>query len=383
MAADRHSVSQETLAWAIARAGYRAVDLARKYPDLSAWLDGTKSPTYRQVDALSQTLSLPIAILFMRTPPTLPDPRPLYRSLSITGPEVVGPALARQLHRAQLFQNAIRAIYPDRDCKLTSDGPTLFDADTDIVEAAASLRIFLGVSEEERLNWPRSSDNALKRWRERLEYSDIQVFKSAFHDQDIAGFCIHDLRHPLIYVNNSQPKTRQIFTLFHETCHLILGYSGVDQVEEGRIPERRAYQKLERFCDAFAAEFLAPRSLVERMIDSENSYAENAETIGSRLNISREVILGQFVSIGTLTWGNYHVIIDRWRSDPGKDSKSKGGSFYNNQLAYLGRQYISDVLNAHRRANIDGDEAARFLGIAPRLVDRLAANVEGHVDVRD
>ena len=37
-----------------------------------------------------------------------------------------------------------------------------------------------------------------------------------------SGFSLYDEEFPIIYVNNSNTKTRQIFTLFHELAHLML-----------------------------------------------------------------------------------------------------------------------------------------------------------------
>jgi len=42
----------------------------------------------------------------------------------------------------------------------------------------------------------------------------VFVFKDAFRAEDYCGFSLFDPVFPLIYVNNSMPKSRQIFTLF-------------------------------------------------------------------------------------------------------------------------------------------------------------------------
>jgi Zn-dependent peptidase ImmA (M78 family) len=42
----------------------------------------------------------------------------------------------------------------------------------------------------------------------------VFVFKDAFRAEDYCGFSLFDPVFPLIYVNNSMPKSWQIFTLF-------------------------------------------------------------------------------------------------------------------------------------------------------------------------
>lgn len=43
---------------------------------------------------------------------------------------------------------------------------------------------------------------------------------------------IYDKVFPLIIVNNSMAKTRQIFTLFHELGHLLFETSGIDKLKD-------------------------------------------------------------------------------------------------------------------------------------------------------
>jgi Zn-dependent peptidase ImmA (M78 family) len=68
----------------------------------------------------------------------------------------------------------------------------------------------------------------------------VSVFKDAFRVDDYSGFCLYDDEFPLIYVNNSTSKTRQIFTLFHELAHLISHTSGIDTLRNDfidRLPD--------------------------------------------------------------------------------------------------------------------------------------------------
>lgn len=74
----------------------------------------------------------------------------------------------------------------------------------------------------------KTNEEALKYWRTLLEEHGIFIFKDAFKDEECSGFCLYDNVFPVIYLNNSQPKIRQIFTLFHELAHLLFRTGGVD-----------------------------------------------------------------------------------------------------------------------------------------------------------
>lgn len=64
---------------------------------------------------------------------------------------------------------------------------------------------------------------------------------------------------PVIYLNNSTTKTRQIFSLLHELAHLLLSINGLSKFDTdyiARLPESE--KQLEIFCNAIAAEILIP-----------------------------------------------------------------------------------------------------------------------------
>jgi Zn-dependent peptidase ImmA (M78 family) len=62
---------------------------------------------------------------------------------------------------------------------------------------------------------------------------------------------------PVVYLNNSTTKTRQIFSLLHELAHLLIGINGLSKFDTSyidRLPQ--VEKKIERFCNAIAAEVL-------------------------------------------------------------------------------------------------------------------------------
>ena len=91
----------------------------------------------------------------------------------------------------------------------------------------ARVREYLGVTLAQQTAW-RDADEALKEWRRALHRVGIFVFKDAFREESFSGFSLYDDVFPIIYVNNSVPETRQIFTLFHELGHLLFHTSGID-----------------------------------------------------------------------------------------------------------------------------------------------------------
>ena len=72
---------------------------------------------------------------------------------------------------------------------------------------------------------------------------------------------LYDSEFPIIYINNSMPKTRQIFTLFHELSHLLFKTGGIDKIRDTYVNSLSGDdRRIEIFCDKFAGDFLVPEN---------------------------------------------------------------------------------------------------------------------------
>ena len=106
---------------------------------------------------------------------------------------------------------------------------------------------------EQQFAWG-NAETALEEWRKVLFNVGIYVFKDSFREPDYSGFCLYDDEFPIIYVNNTTAKTRQIFTLFHELAHLLFHTSGVDTRGDRFVNELAGDdRRIEVICNRMAA----------------------------------------------------------------------------------------------------------------------------------
>src|SRR5258708_22518546 len=76
---------------------------------------------------------------------------------------------------------------------------------------------------------------------------------------ELSGFSISRDGLAAICVNDREPtEGAKIFTLFHEYCHLLLRKTG--------ISDENSRNKVERFCNQFAASFLIPMSALTNAV---------------------------------------------------------------------------------------------------------------------
>lgn len=254
-----------------------------------------------------------------------------------------------------------------RDIQITPDTP--FDW------AATAVREYLGVSLEAQLSW-RNVQEALTVWRQVVQDSGIFVFKRAFKQKGISGFCLYDDEFPIIYLNNGTAVSRQIFTLFHELAHLLLRTNGVTQVNMEYIDSlHRPARDIELFCNRFAAEFLVPSSHFDtRLSDNTPINDQWIRNIAKAYSVSREVILRRLLDKGLVTSEYYRTKINEWYSETSKKGGS-GGNYYATQITYLGDKFLNIAFDKYYSGRASIEQIADYLDMKVPTVMELEARM--------
>ena len=115
------------------------------------------------------------------------------------------------------------------------------------------------------------------------------------------------------YVNNTSAKSRQIFTLFHELAHLHFHTSGIDKINDSYInnlPDDA--QKIEVFCNRFAAKFLVPDDYFWEIFAGKAPNRDIASELASLFKVSREVIYRKFLDRQLIDQQEYIQATESW-----------------------------------------------------------------------
>ncbi len=381
MAVRATGINPAMLRWTRERAGYSVEEVAsrRKVPPerVRAWETGAGYPTWRQLENLAyEDYHRPTVLFFLNNAPdentTAAEFRRLpSRMLDDLHPDTlyaVRQARARQIDLAELIgpQGAgERFILRDLQGNADAGNP---------VALASAAREYLGVILDEQKEW-RYVDDALVRWREQIEDVGVWVFKRSFKQKDVAGFCLNDDTFPVIYLNNGQAKTRQIFTLFHELAHLLFDFNHLERLDDQRyLPELSGAERtVEIACNQFAGAFLVPDEDFENAIADQSDSAVTDESVGNLAalyGVSREVILRKFADRDSLVDEQYRETVERWRSEQ-PPSSGLGGNYYATQATYLGKKYLRVAFLAWEEGRIDDFQLAAFLGVKGSSLDGL------------
>jgi Zn-dependent peptidase ImmA (M78 family)/transcriptional regulator with XRE-family HTH domain len=348
--------------------------LKRAVETVDAWESGKAAPTYPQLEALAYDIyKRPLALFFMPAPPEEPRAQAEFRSL----PDVDLGKLSREtallIRKARAFQAALIELHGDRN---PAPSPIWRQVQVDPGRNANSqadrVRDALGVSLED-VRQQSDAGAALKIWRRAVEQAGIHVFKESFKQRELSGFCLWHPEFPVILINNSTSKTRQIFSLLHELAHILCDRSGISRFDDRGIdalpPSDR---RIERFCNTLAAEILVPMddfTANSHGIVPERATNEQFAALAERYYVSRSVVLRRFVELGQASM-DFYLAKDREWADQRREGEG-GGNYYATQGAYLSEQFLREVISRYSRRLLTKAEASELIGVKPRNFERF------------
>lgn len=369
--AEQIPINPALLVWARQRAGLSLDAAAQKFKRIADWEAGVSAPTYPQLEALSDTLKVPIAVFFFPEPPDVPPIQETFRTLPAAELDRLPSRVRMLMRKAKAMQINLTELTQGRNPAerlITRD--LQFAPNVDIAEMATAVRQYIGVSVQKQQEW-HNDDAALKEWRTALLNVGVFVFKDAFRADDFSGFCLYDEEFPIIYVNNSSTKTRQIFTYFHELAHLIFHTSGIDKIRDRYIDRLVGdARQIEVICNSFAAQLLLPEDAFQRAMAGRPATEATAEALATQFHVSREVIFRRLLDQGRVTEGQYERAVERWNAQR-QVERAPGGNPYWTKLAYLGREYVALALSQYHQNRINEEQLADFLDTKPRHLGAL------------
>lgn len=361
------TASIPVLRWAAERARLPDADLERSFRKWALWLSGDAQPTLKQLEDFARLTRTPIGYFFLPEPPLLQLPVPDFRTLRDEEPAEPSAELLDTLYLCQQRQDWYRDY-----SRVHGLAPLAFVSSATLKDrpeqAAGAMRQILGLSVAERRALPTWTD-ALRQLISRAEDAGILVMTSSIvgsnsrRKLDVAefrGFALVDDRAPLIFINGSDSKAAQMFTLAHELSHIWLGESGVSNPEVGSVPG----QGVEAWCNRAAAELLMPLDALHEVYEPDEPLTDEVQRLAHLFKVSSLVALrrlydADFIDRDTL-WMNYRQETARIRA---LDRGGSGGNFYRTLSARTGKRFASAVLASTLEGQTLFRDAFHMLGM--------------------
>lgn len=358
------------VSWAIRRAGLDQGDLHRSFPNIEGWDAGIEQPTLRQLETFASKVHVPLGYLLLPAPPVEPLPIPDFRTIedeATTGGSV---ALLDTIYLCQQRQEWYR------DHQLSIGGGAVpivgaFAVDDDSMVAGERLRRELPFDVADRASIS-SWTESLRALIYRAEEMGVLVMKSGVVGNDshrpldveeFRGFALSDSYAPLIFINGRDTIAAQAFTLVHELAHLCLGLTALDDASM----ERAAHGQIERWCNAVAAEVLAPRGSLIRDFRSGADLMPEVQRLARIFRTSTLMLLNRLRDLQLISPEMYREAYSEERARVmqllANRDEGDGGNFYNTQTLRVSRRFAQAVMRSAQAGRVLQRDAYSLLGV--------------------
>ena len=360
----------DMLRWAFSRAGFSKEEAVKAFPQLEAWLSGEKKPTLNQLQKFAARFYVPFGYLLLHSAPTENMPFPMFRGdVALTDhfdlnvyDTVMNVRSRQEWLEDYLLENDIDV------CSIVESA----SLKTSINETVALLRKALDL--EPRWAFGLATvDAAVSKLTEHIEAIGVFIAYNGvvgnnthrpLKVSECRGFALANRVAPYIFVNSSDSKSAQMFTLIHEVAHLMLGISAGHMGEDIAV-----HNVVETYCDKVAAEFLVPATELRQLW---NGDIKNA---ARRFKVSEVVVARRAHDVGILNDEDYKAFGAEYSQRPVKSKKSSGGgSFYLTSVRRVGRLFAIHVRNAVNSRQLSYTDAYRLTGLYGNTYQHFMTN---------
>lgn len=375
------ALKKEIFDWALKRQGLSLDAIREKFAKVDDWIRGTSNPTFKQLESLAKATHTPFGFFFLDSPPQESLAIPHFRTLDDKSPHGTSVDLLETVQQMEQRQAWVREYLVDH-----GDDPLQFVGSCKVNEpptvVAQKIRIALNLEPawaEEHSTWT----SALDALREAMESVGILVFTNGIvgnnthrklSTEEFRGFVLVDEYAPLVFVNGSDAKAAQMFTLAHELAHVFVGASAAFDLKG----LESADDPTERACNAIAAEFLAPEKEFREAWKSFSGSKTPFEQLAKRFKVSSLVAARRGLDLQLVTKKRFFEFYTEYLNREGrKAKKSSGGDFYATQGLRIGKRFGRVVTDAVNSGKLSFSEAYRLTGLHGKTFARFAKSFGG------
>ena len=384
-------INPQMLSWARDRVGLSIAALAQKMKPIrperiAAWEHGDEEdrPTFKQAQRLAYVLRVPFGYLFLAEAPPedlpLPDLR-TKRDAATLNPspdflDVVYDSLRKQewYHEYLEEQDAAQVPFVGKH-----------NAETPVNLIADDIRHTLGIDDDLRRE-AKDNDEYFRLLVRQCERAGILVLRSGIvgnnttrplDADEFQGFAIADDLAPVVFVNQNDYLSAQIFTLLHEVAHLWIGVSGVSDPD---YLERPASNEAihQRFADQIAAEALVPSTEFSTRWDQGHDDATRVGRLRRHYKVSVFVLLRRAYDLGKMSRSKFLSEYDEQRLRI-KPKPKGGGGGYNLFFSRNSYTVTAAVLHSLVAGTLPPTEGATLLNVRPMTL----YNMERFLSLRE
>lgn len=384
MRAVKTVIKPEMVIWARHRTGLPLKEFADKMQVSSdtarQWECGEKALTMTQAKRLSSLALIPFGTLFLNAPPQRRINLPDFRSVKNIPVRTYSPELEATVFEMQEKQDWYKSYLTDNG-NAQLDYVGCINVHSPKSEAVRKIHDILRIPADELEDcrtWEGYFDIIVRH----MENAGVTVIRNgvvgnnshrSLNVEEFRGFVLVDKLAPLIFINGKDSKNAQMFTLIHEFVHILLGESGLIDVNPDNAPSN----SIEKYCNEAAAEFLVPQQDLGRMWETMNPEEENLGNLFLKLaknfRVSSIVIIIRCKDLGLIPTDQANIFLQKEmdKITAMKKQRSSGGNFYATLKYRVGLNFAKSIISEVADHNISYQDAFRLLHV--KNTDKLIA----------
>lgn len=378
------NIQPAIISWALSQTSEEKLG-TKLVDNIKHWLDGTKSPTFNQIEDFSKKSHIPLGYFFLQTPPIEQISLLEYRTLDSI--QLTNPSrnLIDTIHDMEAVQEWMVNYRKEWNYDTISIVGSLKGI-TDISVIADTIRKDLGLN----IEWYKDCGDpseAFNKVRGLLEECGIVVMMNgivgknthrALDVNEFRAFAMVNEWAPLIFINGADSAGGRLFSLFHELVHLWIGendlYNDTKYSANGIKP-------IEVTCNAVAGALMVPKTaFLEKWNNNTNDdIHEKIKELARMFRCSSSVIARRALDNKKIDQNVYNMVIaDAIEAYiQTKQEKSSGGDYYRVARSKLDGVFVRALCESVNSGRTSFTEAYRLTNTTSKTFSEVASGLGG------
>lgn len=379
---ERIQIKREILFWALQESQKEKAEVFGKFPQMADWINGTKKPTFKQLQNLAAYLKIPLGYLFLKTSPQTDIMEVEFRSINSKLPDI-----SKNLKDTIMSMDIKRNWMSDYRRDLGWDKLTLMERfsqqkNNRLHHDALLAKKLLGLNE----NWYTDIKNQVEAYnflKNKIEEQGILVMQNGIVNyntrrkldiNEFRAFMLYDDVAPLVFINSNDSWGGKIFSLIHEFIHVLFG-------QENLFLQDDLYstKENEKHINRLTGEFLMPGEDIRVLWDKSGEPFEQIERLANLFKVSKTALaikLKELTLIGKDVLDTIIAQSIKYFKQKIQATGTGGGDFYNTFNTRISPTFTKAVIRSTEAGRLEYTYAFRLLGgIKGKTYDEIKERV--------
>lgn len=356
---ERLDVDKEVLFFHIKQSGIPIELIRKREKNIDLFLSGEKNPTFNQLSQLAKYLKVPTGLLLLNAKVSNEPEELKFRTLDSENLDGFSSELRDTIKEMKIKQEFLK-----NEIETDLDFIGSFSVTDNAILVANAIKKQLQLTDD---YYDKSKKDHFTYLRKKINEMGVFVFlngkvKDNTHRplnlEEFRGFVLSDKRAPIIFINQTDSRNGQVFTLIHEYTHLLLNEDEIFNIVETK---NYAYDPVEYFVNKVTAEVLVPEEkfvlLAKRMTESD---------LAIQFGVSQFVILRRLLDLGFINKEQYQSKVNQLNLELASFSKvnrQSGGNYHNTLKFRMDKPFVRYIENAVAQNSISYTDAFSILGV--------------------